>query len=137
MLTNPPSSAGDIGLIPGLEGSPGEGHGNPLQSTVHGVLATVYGVTEVKHDSATKQQHVSSCLLGCNSLLHLDHRLWSAFLATKQHGVTEVKHDSATKQQHVSSCILGCNSLLHLDNRLWSAFLFFPFDPLPFHFLLT
>ena len=44
-------NAGDLGLIPGLGGSPGEGHGNPLQysclenpmdggacwATVHGV----------------------------------------------------------------------------------------------------
>ena len=48
-----------------------------------------------------------------------------------------VRHDLETKQQHVSSNLLGCNSLLHLDHRLWSAFLFFPFDLLPFHFLLT
>ena len=28
---NPPANAGDVGLIPGLGGSPGEGNGNPLQ----------------------------------------------------------------------------------------------------------
>ena len=28
---NPPASAGDTGLIPGSERSPGEGNGNPLQ----------------------------------------------------------------------------------------------------------
>ena len=38
--------AGDTGSIPGLERSSGEGHGNPLQSTVHGVLATVHGITK-------------------------------------------------------------------------------------------
>ena len=34
MVKNPPSSAGDavdLGLIPGLGRSPGEGNGNPLQ----------------------------------------------------------------------------------------------------------
>ena len=51
MVENPLAKAGDAGLIPGLERSPGEGNGNPLQnsclrnpvdrgawrSTVHGV----------------------------------------------------------------------------------------------------
>ena len=34
MVKNPPANAGDprdMGLIPGSERSPGEGHGNPLQ----------------------------------------------------------------------------------------------------------
>jgi len=31
MVNNPPANAGDMGLIPGLERSPGEGNGNPLQ----------------------------------------------------------------------------------------------------------
>ena len=31
MVKNPPASAGDWGSIPGLEKSPGGGHGNPLQ----------------------------------------------------------------------------------------------------------
>ena len=30
-VKNPPASAGDTGLIPGLGPSPGEGNGNPLQ----------------------------------------------------------------------------------------------------------
>ena len=29
-VKNPPASAGDIGVIPGLERSPGKGNGNPL-----------------------------------------------------------------------------------------------------------
>ena len=29
----PPASAGDAGSVPGLERSPGEGNGNPLQSS--------------------------------------------------------------------------------------------------------
>ena len=30
-VKNTPANAGDMGSIPGLGGSPGEGHGNPLQ----------------------------------------------------------------------------------------------------------
>ena len=30
-INNPPANAGDGGSIPGSEGSPGEGHDNPLQ----------------------------------------------------------------------------------------------------------
>ena len=51
MVKNPPASAGDAGLIPGLGRSPGGGNGNPFQysglgnpmdkgtwqTTVHGV----------------------------------------------------------------------------------------------------
>ena len=31
MVKNPPANAGDMGLIPGLEGSPKVGNDNPLQ----------------------------------------------------------------------------------------------------------
>ena len=56
-VKNPPAmqettcSAGDLGLIPGLERSPGEGNGNPLQCSYLGNLmdrgdwqAAVHGV---------------------------------------------------------------------------------------------
>ena len=56
MVTNSPANAGDIrdmGLIPGLGRSPGEGNGNPLQYSYlenpidRGVLwATVHGVSK-------------------------------------------------------------------------------------------
>ena len=52
MVKNPPSNA-DVGLIPGLRQSPGEGNGNPLQYPCLGNpmdrgvwWATVYGVTK-------------------------------------------------------------------------------------------
>ena len=55
-MKNPPASAGDVtdtGLIPGSEGSPGEGNGNPLQCSCLGnpmdrgaSWATVHGVTK-------------------------------------------------------------------------------------------
>ena len=31
VVKNPPANAGDAGLMPGSERSPGEGNGNPLQ----------------------------------------------------------------------------------------------------------
>ena len=31
VVKNPPASAGDVGLLPGLGRPPGEGNGNPLQ----------------------------------------------------------------------------------------------------------
>ena len=54
MVKNVPTNTGDTGSIPGLERSPGEGHGNPLQysclknpmgrgswwASVHGVAKT-------------------------------------------------------------------------------------------------
>ena len=50
-------NAGDLGLIPGLGRSPGEGNGNPLQySCLENPMGTgawkvtVYGVARVGHD---------------------------------------------------------------------------------------
>ena len=54
-------NARDLGSIPGLGRSPGEGNGNPLQySCLENPMdrgawrATVYGLTEVRRDLATK-----------------------------------------------------------------------------------
>ena len=51
-------SVRDLGLIPGLGRFPGEGDGNPLQYSCLGNLmergiwlATVYGVTKVRHET--------------------------------------------------------------------------------------
>ena len=53
MVENPPANAGDLGLIPGLERSPGEENDNPLQSSRLGNTkdrgawqAIVHGVTK-------------------------------------------------------------------------------------------
>ena len=64
VVKNPPVSAGDIrdvGSIPGSEGSPGEGNGNPLQYIAwrnpmdRGAWwATVHGVARVRHNLAIK-----------------------------------------------------------------------------------
>ena len=58
-------NAGDLGLIPGLGRSPGEGNGNPLQySCLENRMdkgawrATVHGVARVRNDVATKQQQL-------------------------------------------------------------------------------
>ena len=54
-------NAGDLGSIPGLRRSSGEGNGNPLQYSCpdnpvdRGIWqATVHGITRVGHDLATK-----------------------------------------------------------------------------------
>ena len=53
MVNNPPANAGDAGLIPGSERSPGVGNGNPLQySCLENSMdeeawrATLHGVTK-------------------------------------------------------------------------------------------
>ena len=53
VLKNPPTSAGDVGLLPGLGRSPGEGNGNPLQHSCLGNpmdrgtwQATIHGATK-------------------------------------------------------------------------------------------
>ena len=54
MVKNPPANAGDVGSVPGLGRSPGEGNGNPLQyscwenSMDRGAyrLHTIHGVAE-------------------------------------------------------------------------------------------
>ena len=67
MVKNPPASAGDMGLIPGLGRSPGEGNGNPLQSfpgKSRGQKSLVgyspWGLKRVRHDLATKRQQQPS-----------------------------------------------------------------------------
>ena len=64
IVKNPPANAGDSGLIPGSERSPGEGNGNPLQHSCLGNpmdrgawRAISMGLQRVGQDLATKQQH--------------------------------------------------------------------------------
>ena len=61
MVKNPPASAGDVGSVPGLERSPGERNGNPLQYSclnnpmnIGAWRAIVHGIARVGHDLATK-----------------------------------------------------------------------------------
>ena len=65
-LKNLPASSGDVGLIPGLGRSLGEGNGSPLQYSCLGNSmdrgawqATVHGVTRV--DLITKYHHLLYC----------------------------------------------------------------------------
>ena len=63
MVKNLPAKVADVGLIPGLGRSPGEGNGNPLQYSCLGNpmdrgawQATVTGWQRVRHNLTTKQQ---------------------------------------------------------------------------------
>ena len=63
VVKNPPSIAGEAGLIPGSGRSLGEGNGNQLHCSYLGnpmdggvSQVTAHGSQRVKHDSATKQQ---------------------------------------------------------------------------------
>jgi len=63
VVKNPPAKTGDVGSIPGLGGSPGEGNGNPLQYSCLGNpkdrgacgLQSI-GLQRVRHDWVTKQE---------------------------------------------------------------------------------
>ena len=68
-------TAGDLGLIPGLGRSPGEGNGNPLQYFClenpmdRGAWqATVHGVVRVRRDLATKPTVLTIHVCYCVSL---------------------------------------------------------------------
>ena len=63
VVKNPPSNAGDAGLIPGSGRFPGEGNGNPSQYSCpenpmnRGAWrAAAYGVSRVAHNLPTKQE---------------------------------------------------------------------------------
>ena len=75
-VNNLPANAGDMGLIPRMGRSPGEGNVNPLQySLLENPMdrrvwwATAHMVTRIGHDLATKQtqkcenqsKHISLC----------------------------------------------------------------------------
>ena len=70
MVKNPQANAGDMGSIPGLGRSPGEGNGNPLQyfclenpMNRGAWRATSMGSQSVRHELATEHVHMGS--LGC------------------------------------------------------------------------
>ena len=63
MLKNPPTNAGNIGSIPVLGKSLGEGNGNPIHfSCLENPMAgySPWGLKRVGHNLATKQQHATS-----------------------------------------------------------------------------
>ena len=123
MVKNWTANAGDMGLIPGLERSPGEENGNPLhcsclenpmdrgawQSTVHGVTKSW-----TRYSDWQQQQHVK------NLDVHTHH-----FLATDT-TIIPVPH-------HFHHCHPHCHFLLFLFLLL--PFLhFFTSTPGPFSF---
>ena len=66
VIKNPPANVGNVGSIPGLGKSPGEGNGNPLQySCLENPMdrgswqATVHGVKRVRHNLATKPPDIT------------------------------------------------------------------------------
>ena len=68
-VKNPPANAGDLGLIPGLGRSPGEGHGNPLQYSclensmdIGAWQATVQGITKESDTIKATQQQLVHCV---------------------------------------------------------------------------
>ena len=65
-VKNWPADAGDVHLIPGLGRLPGEGHGDPLQSSCPGnpmdrgawrAMYNPWGRKNTRYDLATKQRH--------------------------------------------------------------------------------
>ena len=63
VLKNPPTNARDMGSIPVLGKSPGEGNGNPIHfSCLENPMAgySPWGLKRVGHNLATKQQHATS-----------------------------------------------------------------------------
>ena len=67
MVKNLPAKAGDLGLIPGLGRSPGEGNGNPLQySCLENPMdggarwATIHRDAVLDMTEATKHTHMAS-----------------------------------------------------------------------------
>ena len=69
VVKNPPASAGDLSLIPGLGRSLGEGSGSPLQYSClenpmdRGALWTaVLEVVRVRRDLASERQRVYICI---------------------------------------------------------------------------
>ena len=63
-----PAIARDVGSVPGLARSPGEGNGNPLQCSCLGnpmdrgaCWATVHKVARVRHDLGTEHEPKDCC----------------------------------------------------------------------------
>ena len=60
MVKNTPSSAGDVGSVPGSGGFPGGGHGNPLQYSCpgntmdRGAWQVTYSLSSLKESDTTE-----------------------------------------------------------------------------------
>ena len=82
VVKNPPANAGELGLIPGLGRSPGEGNVSPLQYSCLGNpmdggvwMATILGPQSVRHDwcdlARIHAQFVNVCFT-INAKIHLN-----------------------------------------------------------------
>ena len=60
MVKNPPANAGDVGSIPGLEDSPQEGNGNPLQYSYQGNLMDRGAWQATVHAGAKSRSQLSN-----------------------------------------------------------------------------
>ena len=61
VIKNPAASAGDLGLVPELERSPGGGNGHPLQySCLEDPMDRVWWATV--HRAAESQMQLSTCI---------------------------------------------------------------------------
>ena len=78
MVKNPHANAGDLGSIPGVGRSPGEGNGNPLQYSYlenpmdGGAFASI-GSQRVRHNIATKPPPPCTSLLQGLRVCALNH----------------------------------------------------------------
>ena len=61
VVKNPPASAGDVGLIPGLGRSPGGGYGSPLQ---YSCLGNPMGYSPWGREESDSTEHMHTHLLG-------------------------------------------------------------------------
>ena len=110
-------NVGDLGLIPGLGRSPGEGNGNPFQySCLENSMdrqawqATVFSLQRVGHDLATQQQQQSTWRLsfsytrGCPEL-DISGLIWWLMVLLEM--VLILSSHSAMLSLCLSPC--GCN----------------------------
>ena len=108
MGKNPPANAGDLGSIPGLGRSPGEGNGNPLQysclenSTDRGACqATVHGAAESdRKEHARKEGRIR------------------AGEAVDWYSLTTHERTSHTLSSGLSLFSVECDCLLHPEGEL-------------------
>ena len=80
VLKNLPANAGDTGSVPGSGGSPGEGHGNPLQYSFLGKpmdretwWATIHGVTNSQLNNNKKEL----LFIECDEVINSGHHVFS------------------------------------------------------------
>ena len=79
MVKNPPASAGDAGLIPGLGRSPVEGNGNPLQ---YSLLGNPTDRSLAGHSPWGRKESDTTEQLNNNSLLLPWKNNWTGFKET-------------------------------------------------------